>query len=151
MMYSTSKISTCFHIFSVMLKKKITWGVKAPFRVLHSFFTFFLTQPVQKSKTFFFKVSRSAVRTAVSQSLSKYQSLWLLAQFPFFTFNVGTLIITLSYVEVGCLTHFSVKRRFFTPLRRESVKYYFEPTCSTPKLDPLYSVIHTYIECIYRW
>lgn len=45
--------------------------------------------------------------------------------FLIFTFNVGTLIITLSYVKVDLLTHSGVKNNF-TQLRRKSgiiIKY----------------------------
>lgn len=49
-----------------------------------------------------------------------------------FPFNVGTLIITFSYIEVISEHILVLRAILLTPLRRISVKYYFEPTCSTP-------------------
>lgn len=80
-----------------------------------------------------FKVSWSAVRTDVSQSLWKFRCLWLLAQL-FFTFHVGTLIITLSCAKVDLLTRFSVKRHFFCTFEEEKCKILFWA-----------NLLHTYI------
>lgn len=49
------------------------------------------------------------MRTDVSQLLSKPLIVGLVL---IFTFNVGTLIITLSYVKVDLLTHFGVENSF---------------------------------------
>lgn len=54
-------------------------------------------------------MSLSVVRTDVSQSLSKPLIVGLVF---IFTFNVGTLIITLSHVKVDLLTHFGVENSF---------------------------------------
>lgn len=61
-------------------------------------------------------LSWSVVWKDVSQSLSKPLIVGLDL---IFTFNVGTLIITLSFVEVDFPTRFSVKIHFFTPFEEK--------------------------------
>lgn len=65
------------------------------------------------------------------------QSFWFYDQFILFIFNVGILIITLSYVEVDFQTRFSVKSQFFTPFELEKCKILFWA-----------NLLHTYIRKI---
>lgn len=53
----------------------------------------------------------------------------------FFTFNVGTLIITLSYGEIAILARFSVKSHFFYTFEEEKCKILFWANS-----------LHTYVE-----
>lgn len=82
--------------------------------------------------------ARAGNRGQLFHNRAKFQRLWLLAQFFFFffTFNVGTLIITLSYAEVDLLTRFSVMRHFFCTFVEEKCQILFWA-----------NLFHTYVGC----